>query len=133
MISDDAGAGNTLGLATSQAYAPFQSAVTRLDEYVDHTLYGVKPDTARPPLKALQQYIEAHGLDIKTTGKGRKKENVFADIEAEMKKRAEEKAKMVEQRAHKELISYLRGRDTLPKLYVVRTFCSTFSQTFIEK
>ena len=53
-LSDDAGAANNLGLATSQAYAPSHSAVSRLDEYIEHTLYGVKPDTAKHPLKSLQ-------------------------------------------------------------------------------
>eukprot|EP00937_MAST-01D_sp_MAST-1D-sp2_P003192 g3192.t1 len=53
-LSDDAGAANNLGLATSQAYAPFQSAVGRVDEYVAATLLGLKNDTAEPPLRSLQ-------------------------------------------------------------------------------
>jgi hypothetical protein len=53
-LSDDAGAGNNLGLATTQAFAPTQAAVGRLDEYIDSTLYGVKTDTALPPFKSLQ-------------------------------------------------------------------------------
>ena len=53
-LSDDAGAANNLGLATSQAYAPFQSAVGRLDEYVAETLLGLKNDTAKAPLRSLQ-------------------------------------------------------------------------------
>ena len=31
------------GLATSQAFAPTATAVARLDEYVEFTLYGTKP------------------------------------------------------------------------------------------
>lgn len=53
-LSDDAGGGNPLGFAIKTAYAPNQHHVTRLDEYVKWTLYGVKPDTAKPPLKSLQ-------------------------------------------------------------------------------
>ena len=53
-LSDDAGAANNLGLATSQAYSPFASAVAKLDEYVEYTLYGTKPKTAKQPLKSLQ-------------------------------------------------------------------------------
>ena len=43
-----------LGFAVKVAYAPNQMQVTRLDDYVKWTLYGVKPDTAKPPLKSLQ-------------------------------------------------------------------------------
>ena len=53
-LSDDAGGGNPLGFAIKVAYAPTQHHVTRLDDYVKWTLYGVKPDTAKPPLKSLQ-------------------------------------------------------------------------------
>ena len=53
-LSDDAGGGNPLGFAIKVAYAPTQHQVTRLDDYVKWTLYGVKPDTAAPPLKSLQ-------------------------------------------------------------------------------
>ena len=60
-LSDDAGAANNLGLATSQAYAPFQSAVSRLDEYVASTMLGVKNDTAKPPLRSLQ--VSRRGVD----------------------------------------------------------------------
>ena len=53
-LSDDAGAANNLGFATSQAYAPTAHAVGRLDEYITSTLYGVKTDVAKPPYKSLQ-------------------------------------------------------------------------------
>ena len=53
-LSDDAGAANNLGLASALAYSPFQSAVSRLDEYISSTLYGLKQDTAMPPYKSLQ-------------------------------------------------------------------------------
>ena len=53
-LSDDAGGGNPLGFATKVAFAPEQFQVTRLDDYVKWTLYGVKPDIAKPPLKSLQ-------------------------------------------------------------------------------
>ena len=53
-LSDDAGGGNPLGFAIKVAFAPNQMQVTRLDDYVKWTLYGVKPDTAKPPLKSLQ-------------------------------------------------------------------------------
>ena len=43
-----------LFLVEQVAYAPTQHQVTRLDDYVKWTLYGVKPDTAKPPLKSLQ-------------------------------------------------------------------------------
>lgn len=53
-LSDDAGAAQNLGLAMKVAVAPVASEVARLDEYVDSTLLGTKPDTARPPLRSLQ-------------------------------------------------------------------------------
>ena len=53
-LSDDAGAANNLGLASSMMFAPSQKPLSRLDEYIKHTLYGVKPDTAAAPLKSLQ-------------------------------------------------------------------------------
>ena len=34
--------------------APTQHQVARLDEYVQWTLYGTKPDTAAAPLRSLQ-------------------------------------------------------------------------------
>ena len=49
-----AGAANNLGLASAMAYAPFQSAILRVDEYIASTLYGIKPDHAKPPFKSLQ-------------------------------------------------------------------------------
>ena len=36
------------------AYAPFQSAIARVDEYIANTLYGTNPESAKPPLKSLQ-------------------------------------------------------------------------------
>ena len=53
-LSDDAGGANPLGFATSQAFAPQQSAVNHVDDYIEFTLYGIKNDTAKPPLKSLQ-------------------------------------------------------------------------------
>lgn len=53
-LSDDAGGANPLGFATSQAFAPVQEAVERIDEYIEWTLYGIKNDTAKPPFKSLQ-------------------------------------------------------------------------------
>jgi len=53
-LSDDAGGGNPLGFAIKVAYAPSQFQVTRLDDYVKWTLYGIKEDTAKPPFKSLQ-------------------------------------------------------------------------------
>lgn len=53
-LSDDAGGGNPLGFATKVAFAPNQHQIQRLDDYVKWTLYGVKPDVAKPPLKSLQ-------------------------------------------------------------------------------
>ena len=53
-LSDDAGAASNLGLASAQMWAPTSAGVGRLDEYVAHTLYGVKPETAAHPLKSLQ-------------------------------------------------------------------------------
>lgn len=43
---------------------PTAHEVSRIDEYIQWTLYGVKPDTARPPLKSLQIREEEVGLDI---------------------------------------------------------------------
>jgi len=53
-LSDDAGGGNPLGFAIKAAYAPTQFQVTRLDDYVKWTLFGIKTDTAKPPFKSLQ-------------------------------------------------------------------------------
>ena len=53
-LSDDAGAGNNLGLASKVRAAPTQHEVARVDQYIANTLYGVKPDVARPPLRSLQ-------------------------------------------------------------------------------
>jgi hypothetical protein len=53
-LSDDAGGGNPLGFAIKTAYMPTQDHVTRLDDYVKWTLFGIKTDTAKPPFKSLQ-------------------------------------------------------------------------------
>lgn len=53
-LSDDAGGGNPLGFASKVRAMPTAHEVSRIDEYIQWTLYGVKPDTAKPPLKSLQ-------------------------------------------------------------------------------
>ena len=53
-LSDDAGGGNPLGFASKVRAAPTAHEASRVDEYIQWTLYGVKPDTASPPLKSLQ-------------------------------------------------------------------------------
>jgi len=53
-LSDDAGAAQHLGFSSKVACAPTSSEVSRLDEYIDNTLYGVKPDVAKPPFRSLQ-------------------------------------------------------------------------------
>lgn len=53
-LSDDAGAGANLGMASKLSMAPVASQVVLLDTYVRDTLLGTKPDTATPPLFALQ-------------------------------------------------------------------------------
>ena len=35
-------------------YAPTQREMATLDQFIAFTLFGVKPDTAKPPLKSLQ-------------------------------------------------------------------------------
>lgn len=61
-LSDDAGAANNLGLASSQMFAPTALGVGRLDEYIHSTLYGVKTDTAKPPFKSLQMTDGSDGV-----------------------------------------------------------------------
>lgn len=56
-LSDDAGAGATLGFASKTMMTPTQLYVDRLDAYVNWTLQGVKPDTALPPLFSLQDPV----------------------------------------------------------------------------
>jgi hypothetical protein len=63
-LSDDAGGGNPLGLASKVRAMPNAHEVSRIDDYIEFTLYGVKPDTAKPPLKSLQIREEEVGLDI---------------------------------------------------------------------
>jgi len=53
-LSDDAGAGANLGMASKLSMAPVAVEVALLDSYVANTLLGTKPDTATPPLFALQ-------------------------------------------------------------------------------
>ena len=62
-LSDDAGGGNPLGFAMKVGHAPVQAEVTRLDDYIKWTLYGVKPDTALPPLKSLQIRYGEPGME----------------------------------------------------------------------
>jgi hypothetical protein len=53
-LSDDAGGGNSLCMASKVHAAPTQAEVTRIDDYIKWTLYGIKTDTAKPPFKSLQ-------------------------------------------------------------------------------
>ncbi|KAL3907315.1 MAG: hypothetical protein SGPRY_010212 [Prymnesium sp.] len=53
-LSDDAGGGNPLCLASKVRAAPTQHEVSRLDDFIRWTLYGIKTDTAKPPYKSLQ-------------------------------------------------------------------------------
>ena len=54
-LSDDAGAGQTLALATRVAGAANADEAARLSEYAENTLLGVKPDVGRGPLRSLQE------------------------------------------------------------------------------
>ena len=54
-LSDDAGAGQTLALATRVMGAADSTEAARLSEYAESTLLGVKPDVARGPLRSLQE------------------------------------------------------------------------------
>jgi len=67
-LSDDAGGGNPLGFAMKVGHAPLQDEVGRLDEFIRWTLYGVKPDTAKPPLKSLQIRYDEPGMEDKADG-----------------------------------------------------------------
>lgn len=53
-LSDDAGGGNPLCLASKVHAMPTQDHVTQVDEFIRWTLYGIKNDTAKPPFKSLQ-------------------------------------------------------------------------------
>jgi hypothetical protein len=53
-LSDDAGAAPALGMAAKLTSAPHAGQLALLDEYVNATLLGTKPDTATPPLFPLQ-------------------------------------------------------------------------------
>ena len=48
-------------LAAMVRALPSQHGAARLDEFIEWTLYGVKPDTAKPPLKSLQLRPEDGG------------------------------------------------------------------------
>ena len=53
-LSDDAGGAGPLSLASKVRAAPTQDEVSRVDEYIQYTLYGVKFDSAKPPFRSLQ-------------------------------------------------------------------------------
>jgi hypothetical protein len=53
-LSDDAGAGANLGMASKLVSGPHAGQLSLLDEYVNATLLGIKPDTATPPYFSLQ-------------------------------------------------------------------------------
>ncbi|XP_065177352.1 uncharacterized protein LOC135808135 [Sycon ciliatum] len=53
-LSDDAGGSGPLGMASKVRASPDQFEVSRIDEYIQWTLYGYKPDTAKAPYKSLQ-------------------------------------------------------------------------------
>ena len=67
-LSDDAGGGNPLGFAIKTAFAPVTEEVERLDAFIKWTLYGVKPDTAKPPLKSLQIRYGETGMEEEADG-----------------------------------------------------------------
>ena len=45
-LSDDAGAGANVGFASKQRFRPVQSELTKLDDYIQHTLWGEEMDGA---------------------------------------------------------------------------------------
>ena len=53
-LSDDAGGGNPLCLASKTHAAPRQDQVKQIDDFIEFTLYGIKNDTAQWPFKSLQ-------------------------------------------------------------------------------
>jgi hypothetical protein len=53
-LSDDAGASMNLAHGMKVAWAPVQDEVARKDDYIQYTLYGIKPSTAKGPLRSLQ-------------------------------------------------------------------------------
>lgn len=53
-LSDDAGGGNPLCLASKVHAKPTQDHASRVDDFIKYTLYGIKSDTAKPPFKSLQ-------------------------------------------------------------------------------
>ena len=54
-LSDDAGASMNLAHAMKVAWAPVQDEVARKDDYIKFTLFGLKPGTAKAPLRSLQE------------------------------------------------------------------------------
>ena len=66
-LSDDAGAASNLGLATKVNFMPTAAEVARVDQYINCTLFGVKPDTARGTLRSLQDPA-TDGVRAKTRG-----------------------------------------------------------------
>jgi len=68
-LSDDAGGGNPLGFAMKVGHGPVVAEeVDKLDQYIKWTLYGVKPDTALPPLKSLQIRPGEPGMETEVDG-----------------------------------------------------------------
>jgi hypothetical protein len=61
-LSDDAGAANNLGFATSQAFSPGQDEVERLDDYIAYTLYGTKD--GKPHTMGLQYPHPNNGVRL---------------------------------------------------------------------
>ncbi len=47
-LSDEAGAGASVGLAAKARHAPTALEVTRVDEYIQNTLWGVQQDVPFP-------------------------------------------------------------------------------------
>ena len=63
-LSDDAGGAGPLGLAIKACHGEvLADEVARVDEFIASTLYGVKPDVARPPLKSLQIRYDEPGME----------------------------------------------------------------------
>ena len=56
-LSDDAGAGANLGMASKLAVMPHADELALLDSYVNNTLLGIKTDTASPPFFSLQDPV----------------------------------------------------------------------------
>ena len=54
-LSDDAGAGANVGYAAKLRYRPTQDELDRLDDYIEHTLWGAEPDGAGVPVSLQDQ------------------------------------------------------------------------------